>query len=130
MFSRFLAAARVLQERQLPKLCVMPCIFLATMPRCTTKLTDTRPQPNACPTWANGEKGNIMNAVEKIKVKHNMDMDALLRALAPAMEKNVKRRRKEEAAKAEAYRRRKADEARKARVNMTLAHAGIPLRVL
>lgn len=71
-----------------------------------------------------------MNAVEKIKVKHNMDMDALLRALAPAMEKNVKRRRKEEAAKAEAYRRRKADEARKARVNMTLAHAGIPLRVL
>lgn len=55
-----------------------------------------------------------MNAVQAIKAKH--DMDALLRAIAPRMEENVKARRQQEAGKR--------------KLNAVMAKAGIPLRVL
>lgn len=55
-----------------------------------------------------------MNAVQAIKAKH--DLDALLRAIAPRMEENVKRRRQQEAGKR--------------KLNAVMAKAGIPLRVL
>lgn len=55
-----------------------------------------------------------MNAVQAIKAKY--DMDALLRAIAPRMEENVKARR--------------AKEASRHKLNAVMAKAGIPLRVL
>lgn len=55
-----------------------------------------------------------MNAVQVVKTKH--DMDALLRAVAPRMEENVKARRKAEA--------------RKLSFNAAMAKAGLPLRVV
>lgn len=55
-----------------------------------------------------------MNAVQTIKAKY--DMDALLRAIAPRMEENVKRRRQQEA--------------KQHKLNAVMAKAGIPLRVL
>nr|DAG34142.1 MAG TPA: hypothetical protein [Caudoviricetes sp.] len=55
-----------------------------------------------------------MNAVQQIKQKH--DMDALLKAIAPRMEENVKRRRQQEAGKR--------------KLNAVMAKAGLPLRVL
>lgn len=55
-----------------------------------------------------------MNAVQAIKAKH--DMDALLRAIAPRMEENVKARR--------------AKEASRHKLNAVMAKAWIPLRVL
>lgn len=55
-----------------------------------------------------------MNAVQSIKAKY--DMDALLRAIAPRMEENVKARRKAEA--------------RKLTFNAAMAKAGLPLRVV
>lgn len=55
-----------------------------------------------------------MNAVQAIKAKY--DLDALLRAIAPRMEENVKARR--------------AKEASRHKLNAVMAKAGIPLRVL
>lgn len=55
-----------------------------------------------------------MNVVQQIKQKH--DLDALLRAIAPRMEENVKARR--------------AKEASRHKLNAVMAKAGIPLRVL
>ena len=55
-----------------------------------------------------------MNAVQSIKAKY--DLDALLRAIAPRMEENVKARR--------------AKEVSRHKLNAVMAKAGIPLRVL
>lgn len=55
-----------------------------------------------------------MNAVQQIKQKY--DMDALLKAIAPRMEENVKARR--------------AKEASRHKLNAVMAKAGLPLRVL
>lgn len=76
-----------------------------------------------------------MNAVERIKARHNeaaqAEMDALLDALRPAMKRNVQRRREEEARKAEtALRKRVEEESRKALLNMALYRAGIPFQVM
>lgn len=76
-----------------------------------------------------------MNAVQRIKARHNeaaqAEMDALLDALRPAMERNVQRRREVEARKAEiALRKRAEEESRKALLNMALYRAGIPFQVM
>lgn len=76
-----------------------------------------------------------MNAVQRIKARYSeaaqADMDALLDALRPAMERNVQRRREEEARKAEtALRKRVEEESRKALLNMALYRAGIPFQVM
>nr|DAL22231.1 MAG TPA_asm: hypothetical protein [Caudoviricetes sp.] len=76
-----------------------------------------------------------MNAVQRIKARHNeaaqAEMDALLDALRPAMKRNVQRRREEEARKAEAaLRKRVEEESRKALLNMALYRAGIPFQVM
>lgn len=76
-----------------------------------------------------------MNAVQKIKARHNeavqAEMDALLDALRPAMKRNVQHRREEEARKAEAaLRKRVEEESRKALLNMALYRAGIPFQVM
>lgn len=76
-----------------------------------------------------------MNAVQKIKARHNeaaqAEMDALLDVLRPAMERNVQRRREAEARKAEvALRKRAEEESRKALLNMALYRAGIPFQVM
>lgn len=76
-----------------------------------------------------------MNAVQRIKARHNeaaqAEMDALLDALRPAMKRNVQRRREEEARKAEAALRKRAEEeSRKALLNMALYRAGIPFHVM
>ena len=76
-----------------------------------------------------------MNAVQRIKARHNeaaqAEMDALLDALRPAMKRNVQRRREEEARKAEtALRKRVEEEFRKALLNMALYRAGIPFQVM
>lgn len=55
-----------------------------------------------------------MNKVMEIKRRH--DLDALLRAIAPAMERNVARRRTEER--------------RKAQINQKMARAGMAVRVV
>lgn len=76
-----------------------------------------------------------MNTVQRIKARHNeaaqAEMDALLDALRPAMERNVQRRREVEARKAEtALRKRVEEESRKALLNMALYRAGIPFQVM
>lgn len=76
-----------------------------------------------------------MNAVQKIKARHNeaaqAEMDALLDVLRPAMERNVQRRREEESRKAEAALRKRAeDTARTALLNLALYRAGIPFQVM
>ena len=76
-----------------------------------------------------------MNAVQRIKARHNeaaqAEMDALLDALRPAMKRNVQRRREEEARKAEtALRKQVEEESRKALLNMALYRAGIPFQVM
>lgn len=76
-----------------------------------------------------------MNAVQRIKARYSeaaqADMDALLDALRPAMERNVQRRREVEARKAEtALRKRVEEESRKALLNMALYRAGIPFQVM
>lgn len=76
-----------------------------------------------------------MNTVQRIKARHNeaaqAEMDALLDALRPAMERNVQRRREVEARKAEtALRKRVEEESRKALLNMVLYRAGIPFQVM
>lgn len=76
-----------------------------------------------------------MNAVQRIKARHNeaaqAEMDALLDAMCPAMKRNVQRRREEEARKAEtALRKRVEEESRKALLNMALYRAGIPFQVM
>lgn len=76
-----------------------------------------------------------MNTVQRIKARHNeaaqAEMDALLDALRPAMERNVQRRRELEARKAEtALRKRVEEESRKALLNMALYRAGIPFQVM
>lgn len=76
-----------------------------------------------------------MNAVQRIKARHNeaaqAEMDALLDALRPAMKRNVQRRREEEVRKAEAALRKRAEEeSRKALLNMALYRAGIPFQVM
>lgn len=76
-----------------------------------------------------------MNAVQRIKARHNeaaqAEMDALLDALRPAMKRNVQRRREEEARKAEtALRKRVEEESRKALLNIALYRAGIPFQVM
>ncbi len=76
-----------------------------------------------------------MNTVQRIKARHTeaaqAEMDALLDALRPAMERNVQRRREVEARKAEiALRKRAEEESRKALLNMALYRAGIPFQVM
>lgn len=60
----------------------------------------------------------------------NREMDELLEALRPAMQRNVERRREEEKKKRRAERRKRIRNDRKRRVNRALSEAGIPLRVL
>lgn len=76
-----------------------------------------------------------MNAVQKIKAHNDerewADIEAILRAIQPALKKNVERRREEEARKAqEAQRQQVVENARTALLNMALYKAGIPFQVL
>ena len=76
-----------------------------------------------------------MNAVQEIKARNDerewADIEALLRAIQPALKKNVERRREEEARKAqEAQRQQVVENARTALLNMALYKAGIPFQVL
>lgn len=76
-----------------------------------------------------------MNAVQKIKARNDerewADIEAILRAIQPALKKNVERRREEEARKAqEAQRQQMVENARTALLNMALYKAGIPFQVL
>lgn len=76
-----------------------------------------------------------MNAVQEIKARNDerewADIEAILRAIQPALKKNVERRREEEARKAqEAQRQQMVENARIALLNMALYKAGIPFQVL
>ena len=76
-----------------------------------------------------------MNAVQEIKARSDerewADIEAILRAIQPALKKNVERRREEEARKAqEAQRQQVVENARTALLNMALYKAGIPFQVL
>nr|DAF23538.1 MAG TPA: hypothetical protein [Caudoviricetes sp.] len=76
-----------------------------------------------------------MNAVQEIKARNDerewADIEAILRAIQPALKKNVERRREEEARKAqEAQRQQVIENARTALLNMALYKAGIPFQVL
>lgn len=76
-----------------------------------------------------------MNAVQEIKARNDerewADIEAILRAIQPALKKNVERRREEEARKAqEAQRQQVLENARTALLNMALYKAGIPFQVL
>ena len=76
-----------------------------------------------------------MNAVQEIKARNDerewADIEAILRAIQPALKKNVERRREEEARKAqEAQRQQVVENARTALLNMVLYKAGIPFQVL
>ena len=75
-----------------------------------------------------------MNAVQEIKARNDerewADIEAILRAIQPALKKNVERRREEEARKAqEAQRQQVIENARTALLNMALYKAGIPFQV-
>ena len=76
-----------------------------------------------------------MNAVQEIKARNDerewADIEAILRAIQPALKKNVERRREEEARKAqEAQRQQVVENARTALLSMALYKAGIPFQVL
>lgn len=76
-----------------------------------------------------------MNAVQEIKARNDerewADIEAILRAIQPALKKNVERRREEEARKAQkAQRQQVVENARIALLNMALYKAGIPFQVL
>lgn len=76
-----------------------------------------------------------MNVVQEIKARNDerewADIEAILRAIQPALKKNVERRREEEARKAqEAQRQQVVENARTALLNMALYKAGIPFQVL
>lgn len=76
-----------------------------------------------------------MNAVQEIKARNDerewADIEAIMRAIQPALKKNVERRREEEARKAqEAQRQQVVENARTALLNMALYKAGIPFQVL
>lgn len=76
-----------------------------------------------------------MNAVQEIRARNDerewADIEAILRAIQPALKKNVERRREEEARKAqEAQRQQVVENARTALLNMALYKAGIPFQVL
>ena len=76
-----------------------------------------------------------MNAVQEIKARNDerewADIEAILRAIQPALKKNVERRWEEEARKAqEAQRQQVVENARTALLNMALYKAGIPFQVL
>ena len=76
-----------------------------------------------------------MNAVQEIKARNDerewADIEAILRAIQPALKKNVERRREEEARKAqEAQRQQVVENARTALLNMALYKAGLPFQVL
>ena len=82
-----------------------------------------------------------MTTVQEIKNRNTerewADIEALVRAISPTLEKNAERRRDEEVRKAREARRkarearRKAREARrKANINAALHNAGIPLRLV
>ena len=76
-----------------------------------------------------------MNVVQEIKARNDerewADIEAILRAIQPALRKNVERRREEEARKAqEAQRQQVVENARTALLNMALYKAGIPFQVL
>lgn len=76
-----------------------------------------------------------MNAVQEIKARNDerewADIEAILRAIQPALKKNVESRREEEARKAqEAQRQQVVENARTALLNMALYKAGIPFQVL
>lgn len=76
-----------------------------------------------------------MNAVQEIKARNDerewADIEAILRAIQPALKKNVERRLEEEARKAqEAQRQQVVENARTALLNMALYKAGIPFQVL
>ena len=76
-----------------------------------------------------------MNAVQEIKARNDerewADIEAILRAIQPALKKNVEHRREEEARKAqEAQRQQVVENARTALLNMALYKAGIPFQVL
>ena len=76
-----------------------------------------------------------MNAVQEIKARYAKkeadEMDALLVAIKPAMDRNREARMVAEARKAViAARKMEVEKAREAMVNIALYHAGIPLQVL
>ena len=79
--------------------------------------------------------GFDMNAVQEIKARHEArewaDIEGVLRAIQPALKKNVERRREMEAREAqEAQRQQAIKNARTALLNMALYKAGIPFQVL
>lgn len=75
-----------------------------------------------------------MTIVQEIKARNIermwADVEGLMNALSPAMEKNAKRRREVEIRKAREARRKRIRDRRKARVNAALHNAGVPLRVV
>lgn len=84
---------------------------------------------------ANGEKGNIMNAVQKIKARHEArewaDIEGIWRSIKPALEANVERRREVEARRAGiATQQQAVENARTELVNLALCRAGLPFQVL
>ena len=75
-----------------------------------------------------------MNAVQEIKARNDerewADIEAILRAIQPALKKNVERRREEARKAQEAQRQQVVENARTALLNMALYKAGIPFQVL
>lgn len=75
-----------------------------------------------------------MNAVQKIKARHEArewaDIEGIMRAVQPILDANAKACREEEARRAKAQKKAVRIKGRKAKVNLALSHAGIPLRVL
>ena len=75
-----------------------------------------------------------MNEVMKIKARNTerewADIEALVRAISPTLEKNAKNRRDEEVLKAREARRKRIRNRRKANINAALHNAGIPLRLV
>nr|DAE43236.1 MAG TPA: hypothetical protein [Caudoviricetes sp.] len=75
-----------------------------------------------------------MNAVQKIKTQHEekvwADIEGIMRAVQPILDANAKARWEEEVRKAKAQKKAVRVKGRKAKVNLALSRAGIPLRVL
>lgn len=75
-----------------------------------------------------------MTTVQEIKTRNTerewADIEALVRAISPTLEKNAKNRRDEEVRKAREARRKRIRNRRKANINAALYNAGIPLRLV
>lgn len=75
-----------------------------------------------------------MTTVQEIKTRNTerewADIEALVRAISPTLEKNAKKRRDEEVRKAREARRKRIRNRRKSNINAALHNAGIPLRLV